>query len=244
MIYLSRKSSYAFILVIIVTLLSGCQVFKKAETNPEEAVKQAIENMKELNSYEASAFVKIAPEEPQADGGHMKADIVYFRQPFSYSNLQELAMTSGDSDKALDKIILKNYVVDNKAYMFQSITNMWVSDDSKDNIAQMEKLANLFDSFEPEHFGELRIKEETKDTLVIAGVTSSSGFLYNLMQNFDKGVTGAFEMTIQKDQMYIQSLKYSPNIETEKGHVNHEILLEAKNFNKAPEIVVPEEAKQ
>lgn len=244
MIYLSRKRSYVFILVIIVLILTSCQAFKKADSNPEEVMKEAIENMKELNSYEASAYVKIAPEEPEADGGHMKADIVYFKEPFSYSNLQELAMTSGDSDETLDKILLKNYVVDNKTYMFQSITNMWVSDENKDLIAQVEELANLFDSFEPEHFDDLSIKEETKDKIVVSGVTSNSKFLYNLMQNFEEGITGAFEMTIQKDQMYIEALKYTPNIETEKGHVNHEILVEAKNFNKASAIVVPEEAKQ
>lgn len=242
--YISSKKNYLLILMVLVMILTSCQVFKKEASNPDEVIKEAIDNMKKLNSYEASAFIKIAPEEPEADGGHMKADIVYFKEPFSYSNIQELSMTSGDSNATLDKIVLKNYVVDNKAYMFQSITNMWASDETKALIEEVEKLANIFDSFDPQHFSDLRIKEETKDKIVVAGVTNNSKFLYNLMQNFDEGITGAFEMTIQKDKMYMENLKYTPNIETEKGHVNHEIILDVKNFNKATAIVVPEEAKQ
>ena len=238
----STTKSLVLILFILVLVLSGCQAIKKNNGNPDAVLKEAISNMKALESYEANIVVKIAPEEPAADGGHMMADIVYHKNPFSYSNEQELAMTSGDSDKALDKIELKNFVKDGIAYMYQSITDVWAKDDSKELISQVQELANIFDSFEADQFTELRIKEETKDNIVIAGMTKNSAFLYNLMQNFDEGVNGAFEMVVGKDKKYIESLIYTPNIETESGHVNHEITIEVKSFNKAPEILVPAEA--
>lgn len=242
--YISSKKICILIVFVLVFILSGCQGLKKDTGNPEELVKETITKMKALGSYESTVLVKIAPEEPEADGGHMKADIVFHKKPFSYSNSQELSMTSGDSNQTLDKIELKNYVVDNTAYMYQSITDIWVNDDNKDLIQQVEELANIFDSFEPQHFTDLRVKEETKDKIVVAGMTNSSAFLFNLMQNFEESVTGSFEMVINKETKYLESLLYTPNIETEDGHVNHEITIESKSFNKAPQIQVPDEAKQ
>ncbi len=240
----SIKRTLLFILLTLILVLSGCQSIKKDSSDPEALLKDAIDNMKKLESYEASVSVKIAPEEPEADGGSMSADIVYHKAPFSYSNLQKLSMTSGDSNETLDKIELKNYVVDGVAYMYQSITALWVNETDKDLINQVEELANIFDSFKAEDFDDLRIKEDSKDKTVVAGTTKSSNFLYNLMQNFDEKVTGAFEMVISKDNGYMEKLIYTPNIETEGGHVNHEIIIEVKSFNKAPAITVPAEAKQ
>ncbi len=243
MSYFSLKKTPVLILLVLVLILSGCQAIQKNSSDPEALLKDTLDNMKALESYESSVTVKIAPEEPEADGGSMRADIVYHKEPFQYSNLQELAMTSGDSDESLDKIELKNYVLDGVAYMYQSITALWVNESDKELIGQVEELANIFDSFNPEDFSELRIKEDTKDKVVIAGMTKNSDFLYNLMQNFDESVSGAFEMVITKDKSYMEKLTYTPNIETEDGHVNHEIIIEAKSFNEAPEIVIPEEAK-
>jgi|GEM_PF-2846318 len=240
----STTKSLVLILFVLVLTLSGCQAIKKDSGNPEAVLKEAINNMKTLESYEAKVAVQIAPEEPAADGGHMKADIIYHKNPFSYFNGQELAMTSGDSNQTLDKIELKNYVKDGVAYMYQSITGIWAKDDSKELIKQVQDLANIFDSFEADQFTELRIKDENKDSIVIAGMTKNSEFLYNLMQNFDESVNGSFEMVVGKDKKYIESLIYTPNIETETGHVNHEINLEIKSLNKAPEVVVPTEAME
>ncbi|KAB3532439.1 hypothetical protein F8154_11885 [Alkaliphilus pronyensis] len=235
-----KNNHILLLLALVLFTITGCQQNQIQESS-EDILKASIEKMQAANSYVCNTTVNLIDADGETDRGKLTATITYHREPFSYSNLQEMQASSNDIS-GMENLDLSLYVKDEVAYMYNSITGFWINDDDKEFVDGIKELANILDSFSPDYFVDLEDAKMEEDKIVIEGNTNGSGFLFNLMQAIEKDATGTFQMIIDEDTNYIESFFYNVTIDSEGETSNYEIELRFEEVNNGPEVVIPESA--
>lgn len=245
MIFSFKKITVFLMLTIIVFSLAACgNQSSVGDINPNELVNESIQVMKDLKSYVANVSVEATSKETESLLSQIKATVTYHEEPFAYSNLQEISAPVAENSTMMDQFTFYLLAKDEAVYMYNPLTGLWSEDNNPEINRTVVELANIFDSFSVENFDELTIASQDKTKITIEGNANSSSFLYNLMQSIDPTIIGSFTMVIDSETKYLESMTYLPQLDTDSDDVKQEIKITVRAFNEAPEVVIPEEAKQ
>ncbi|SCY73727.1 hypothetical protein [Alkaliphilus peptidifermentans] len=237
---INNHKKFFLILCLSLFILTACQQNKTEGVNNEDLLSASIEVMKNVDSYVADTRVGLVDQEGVLTD-QLMATITYHNSPFSYSNLQEMQASSNDAG-IVDDLQLYLLVKDDVAYIYNSITGIWLDDEDDKLIGSIKELSNIFGSFESNYFIDLENVETKDNRVTIRGNTNSSAFLHNLMQAIDAEATGAFETVIDENTNFMESFHYTVDIESEGKMTKHQIDISLKSINNAPEIEIPESA--
>jgi len=238
-IFFKKKTLFMLITILsISSILVGCI---EKNVKAEELVPQSIEVMKTLDSYLSDVQVIFTSELDEGGEVNMNATITYNKEPFAYSNVQEITSTSKSPDNPLDKLILSLIVKDGVIYTNNSLTGLWLDETNSKLLKEVEDNADLFQNFNIDQFTDLEVISINKNKVTIKATANNSAFLKSLLSSFDTEISGYVEMVIDIDTKYMESFTYYPEIDGKSGEQNR-ITIKTKDFNTANEVVVPKEA--
>lgn len=233
-----HKNLFTVITILIVSLLLGGCVEKKSNVNVDELLPQSIETMKNLNSYKSTVQIEFSSKGEKVN---MNAIITMHKEPFAYSNIQEITSIGKSKENTLDKIVLSLFVKDGVVYTNNSIVGFWMDEEDPELLKQVEENSDMLHSFSPDQFGDLTVVSTDKGKIKLKGETKNSGFLKQLMDSFDAKITGEVEMIIDNETKYLESFIYYPTIDGKTGKEN-KITLTFRDFNTATNVEIPKEA--
>jgi len=237
--FFKSKIIFTIITVLSVSLiLVGCI---ERNVNASELLPQSIETMKALDSYISDVKVSFTSESDEGGQVNMNAIITYNKEPFAYSYTQEITSSSKSADNPFDKLVFSLVAKDGVLYKNDPITGLWTDDKDPTLIKAVEDTGDFFQNFNPDQFTDLEVVSVSKNKATIKAQATNSAFIKNLINSFDTSITGDVEMIIDIETKYIESLIYYPEVNGTSGQ-NNKITILTKDFNSAPEVVVPEEA--
>lgn len=236
-----RKSILTLIVITLSSLILGGCIEKNIKVDANELLPESIEITQGLDSYVSNVQVIFTSETSEGGQINMDAVITYHQNPFAYSNIQEITSTSKSPDNPLDKLTLSLLVKDGVAYTNNSVTGLWIDESDPKLIKEVTDNGDLFQSFAIDQFADLEVLSVEKNKATIKASTNNSDFLKGLLNSFDTSITGDVEMIIDIETKYIESFIYYPEMDG-KSKEDNKITIKAKDFNTAPEVVIPEEA--
>lgn len=237
--FLGKKSFLSIILVLGLSLiLAGCG---QENVNADELLPESIEAMKGLESYTSNVHVKFVSESDESGYVNMEAGITYHKEPFAYSNIQAITSSNQNPDNPFEKLILSLIVKDGTIYTNNSITGLWVDETDANLVKEIENNGDFFTQFTSDQFTDLEVVSVNKRKANIKARANSSAFITGLLNSFDTNTLGDVELTIDTETKYMESLIFYPEFNGKQNKEN-KITITTKDFNTAPEVVVPKEA--
>lgn len=216
-------------------LLVGCI---EKNVNVNELIPESIETMKALDSYSSNVQVDFASESGKVN---MNAIITYHKEPFAYSNVQEITSNNQGSDSPIDKLMLSIIAKDGVVYTNNSVTGLWLDETDPKLVKEVEDNGDLFQKFSSDQFTNIEVTSISKNKATITARSTNSNFLKNLLSSFDVKIIGNVEMIIDIKTNQIESFIYYPEINNGSDK-SDKITITTKDFNNATEVVVPQEA--
>ncbi|MBU5676726.1 hypothetical protein KQI88_09865 [Alkaliphilus sp. MSJ-5] len=238
-IFLKNKTLFMLITILsISSILVGCV---EKNVKADELLPQSIEVMKTLDSYLSDVRVIFTSESNEGGEVNMNAIITYNKEPFAYSNVQEITSTNKSANNPLDKLILSLLAKDGVVYTNNSITGLWIDETDPKLVKEVEDNADLFQNFNIDQFTDLEVISINKNKVTIKATANNSAFLKSLLASFNTETSGYVEMVIDIETKYMESFTYYPEIDDKSGEQN-KITIKTKDFNNADEVVIPKEA--
>lgn len=233
------KTRIMLIITIILSLnLVGCV---EKSINPAEILPKSIDVMKNLDSYSSSVTVNFVSESKEDSQVNINALVTYHKEPFAYSNIQEITTTTESSDNPFDKFMLSLISKDGVVYTSNSITGLWLDETNPSIVKEVELNGEIFQNFNANQFTDLELISINKNKATIKGRSNKSDFIKSLLSDFSLDIVGDVEMIINTKTNHLESFVYYPEING-KLDKNNKITIITKDFNNASEIIVPEEA--
>jgi len=237
--FFKSKIIFAIITVLSVSLiLVGCI---ERNVKVEELLPESIETMKTLDSFVSDVKVSFKSESGEGGQVNMNALITYHKEPFAYSYTQEITSSNQSSDNPFDKLVFSLIAKDGVIYKNDPITGLWTDEQDPNMIKIVEDTGDFFQNFTTDQFTNLEVVSVSKNKATIKAQANNSVFLKSLINSFDTSITGDVEMIIDIERNYIESFIYYPEVNGTSGE-NNKITIITKDFNNAPEVVVPQEA--
>ncbi len=240
--YFKNKTLMTLISVLSLSLiLVGC-IEKKV--NADDLIHKSIETMKALDSYTSSVYVTFATSEDGSSKVNMNALIDCHKEPFAYSNVQQIIANSGSTgtpDSNPNNLILTMILKDGVLYTNNSVTGLWSEETEPNLIKEVTDNGDFFQNFAADQFTDLEMVSVSKNKATIKARSTNSDFLKSLLNSFSTEVTGNVEMIIDIETKYIESFTYYPEIDGSSSE-NNKITIKTTDFNNATEVQVPKEA--
>ncbi len=235
------KSKTLFMLITILSISSILVGCVEKNVKADELLPQSIEVMKTLDSYLSDVQVVFTSEANEGGKVNMNAIITYNKEPFAYSNVQEITSTNKSANNPLDKLIFSLLVKDGVVYTNHSITGLWLDETDPKLVKEVEDTADLFQNFNIDQFTDLEVISINKNKATIKATANNSDFLKSLLSSFNAETSGYVEVVIDIETKYMESFTYYPEIDDKSGEQN-KITIKTKDFNNADEVVIPKEA--
>ncbi len=237
--YLNRKIfSILMVAVLASFALLGCS---RTKVDPNDLVLKSIDQMKALDSYTSMVYVKFNTD--QQSGGHLTMDalIDLHKEPFAYSNVQEISTGESTPDNPFSKLVLRILLKDQMVYTHNSVTGLWIDQSEESLIQEITANGDIFKNYDATQFTNLEVASISKNKATIKGQAANSVFLKGLLSSFETEIVGNVEMTIDLETKYLESFVYYPEIDGASTE-NNKITIKTLNFNTAPEVEIPEDA--
>lgn len=237
--HLNRKIFCILMVAILVSFaLLGCS---NTKVEPNDLILKSIDKMKALDSYTSMVYVKFNTDEQS--GGHLAMDalIDLHKEPFAYSNVQEISTGESTPDNPFSKLVLRILLKDQTVYTHNSVTGLWIDQSEESLVQEITANGDIFQNYDAAQFTDLEVASVNKNKVTIKGKATNSVFLKSLLSSFETEILGNVEMIIDLETEYLESFVYYPEIDGTSTE-NNKITIKTSNFNAAPEVEIPEDA--